>query len=272
MLRSGQEGIRQVVAGDPGDLTRVWLCGAPDRHGGGRRAYWAGLKSSQNQLIDGLPAKARDSLLALGETVQLTLSQVLCEAAGRTRYAYFPVDSFISLVAVVQDSPGIEVGMIGSEGMLGAALALGVAVNPLHAVVQGPGAAWRISAPAFRAQVKRSPLLQQAVGRYLYVLMCQHASAAVCLRFHAIAPRLARWLLMSQDRAHSARFHITHEFLAYMLGVRRVGITNAATLLQRQGLIEYQRGQIHVLDRRGLEAAACGCYSSERKIYADVLG
>ncbi|MDB5946769.1 MAG: cyclic nucleotide-binding domain (cNMP-BD) protein [Ramlibacter sp.] len=230
------------------------------------------METIQNQLIGGLPAKARNHLLAMGESVHLTLSEVLCDAQDRTRYVYFPVDSFISLVAVVQDSPGIEVGMIGSEGMLGAALALGVATNPLRAVVQGRGAAWRIGAPAFRAEFKRSPPLQRAVGRYLYVLMCQHASSAVCLRFHLIGPRLARWLLMSQDRAHSASFHITHEFLAYMLGVRRVGITNAATTLQRQGLIEYQRGEIHVLDRPGLEAAACGCYSAQQKMYADLLG
>lgn len=273
MLCGGKEGVRQAVAGNPGGLTgREGLCALADGRGGARQAHWQRLKTPQNQLIAGLPAKTRNSLLGLADSVELALSQVLCDADAPTRHVYFPVGSFISLVAAVQDSPGIEVGMIGAEGMLGAALALGVATNPLRAVAQGPGSAWRIKAQAFRAELKRSAPLQQAVSRYLYVLMCQHATSAVCLRFHLIEPRLARWLLMSQDRAHSARFHITHEFLAYMLGVRRVGITNAATALQRRGLIDYQRGEIHVVDRTGLEAAACACYKAERKIYADLLG
>ena len=108
--------------------------------------------------------------------------------------------------------------------------------------------------------------------RYLYVLMSQLASSAACLRFHLIGPRLARWLLMSQDRAHSDCFRVTHEFLAYMLGVRRVGITAAAGHLQRSGLIEYRRGHLTVLDRTGLEAAACSCYATDRKVYARLLG
>jgi CRP-like cAMP-binding protein len=230
------------------------------------------LKTSHNQLIAALPAKARASLLASAEDVRLELSGVLCEAGGRMKYVYFPEDSFISLVAVAQDGPGIEVGMIGDEGMLGASLALDVTTNPLRAVVQGAGPAWRMDARAFGRELDLSKPLRRAVHRYLYVLMAQHAGSAVCLRFHLVGPRLARWLLMSQDRAHSSRFSITHEFLAYMLGVRRVGITNAASLLQRAGLIEYHRGEIHVLDRRGLERAACECYGADRKAYADVLG
>ena len=273
MLCSGEEGIRQAAAGKPRELTsREGLCALTDGRGSAGQAQSQRLKTPQNQLIAGLPAKTRNSLLGLADSVELTLSQVLCEADLPTRHVYFPVDSFISLVAAVQDSPGVEVGMIGAEGMLGASLALGVAANPLRAVVQGPGMAWRIKAQDFRAELKRSTTLQNAVRRYLYVLMCQHATSAVCLRFHPIGQRLARWLLMSQDRAHSTRFHITHEFLAYMLGVRRVGITNAATALQRLGLIDYQRGEIHVVDRAGLETSACACYKAERKIYADLLG
>jgi CRP-like cAMP-binding protein len=114
--------------------------------------------------------------------------------------------------------------------------------------------------------------LQRGLNRYVYVTMMQLASSASCLRFHQIGPRLARWLLMTQDRAHSDNFHITHEFLAYMLGVRRVGITTAASTLQRDGLIEYRRGEIHVLNRRGLKAAACSCYADDREAYASVLG
>jgi CRP-like cAMP-binding protein len=230
------------------------------------------LDPCDNALISGLGPKARRSLLALGETAQLTLSQVLSEAGGPIRHVYFPVEGFISLVAVVKDSPGIEVGMIGAEGMLGASLALGVSTHPVGAVVQGAGAAWRIPAAAFRAELLRSAPLRRAVSRYLYVLLCQQASSAVCLRFHLIGPRLARWLLMSQDRAHSTSFHITQEFLAYMMGVRREGVTQAAGALQRQGLIAYRRGEMQILDRVGLEAAACECYSEERAIYAAILG
>jgi CRP-like cAMP-binding protein len=181
-----------------------------------------------NELMARLGPKTRNGLLALGETAQLTLSQVLGEAGDRVRHVYFPLAGFISLVAVVNDSPGIEVGMVGTEGMLGASLALGVSTHPVRAVVQGSGTAWRIPAPGFKAELARSPRLRLAVSRYLYVLLCQQASSAVCLRFHLIGPRLARWLLMSQDRAHSTRFRLTHEFVAYMMGVRRVGITQAA--------------------------------------------
>ncbi|MDB5912300.1 MAG: cyclic nucleotide-binding domain (cNMP-BD) protein [Ramlibacter sp.] len=235
------------------------------------KAHTRGLDPSQNELIAGLGPKARNSLLDLGETAPLALSQVLSEAGGAVRHVYFPVEGFISLVAVVEDSPGIEVGMIGTEGMLGASLALGVTTQPVRAIVQGAGTAWRIPAPAFRAELERSARLRRAVSRYLFVLLCQHASAAVCLRFHLIGPRLARWLLMSQDRAHSDRFHVTQEFLSYMMGVRREGVTQAAGDLQRQGLIAYRRGEMHVLDRAGLEAAACACYGAERAIYADIF-
>jgi CRP-like cAMP-binding protein len=230
------------------------------------------MTKSQNQLIARLPVQARKSLLAVCDAVNLTVSKEISKAGGRVREVYFPLDGFVSLIAAVGDSPGVEVGMVGSEGLLGASLALGVTIHPVRAVVQGSGSALRVGASAFRDQLQRSPALEKEISRYLYVLMCQQAASAVCLRFHKIGPRLARWLLMSQDRAHSPDFHITHEFLSYMLGVRRVGITNAATLLQRAGLIDYQRGEIRVIDRAGLEAAACGCYAADRTVYDQVLG
>jgi CRP-like cAMP-binding protein len=225
----------------------------------------------ENHLIEILPRKDRLRLLAVCEPVQLALADVLCEPGKPTRHVYFPVDSFISLVALVKGSPGVEVGMVGREGMLGAQLALGVVTAPLHAVVQGAGASWRIGAPAFRLELARSLPLQRGMGRYLYVLMAQQAASAACLRFHQTTERLARWLLMSQDRAHSNHFHVTHEFLAYMLGMRRVGITAAANALQRGGLIEYHRGDVTVLDRPGLEAATCSCYATDRQTYVQLL-
>jgi CRP-like cAMP-binding protein len=222
----------------------------------------------QNHLIEMLPRAGRRTLLASCEPVELVLSDKLCLTGEATRYAYFPVDAIISLVTAIDGKPVLEVGMVGREGMVGAELVLGVPTVPLHAVVQGSGTAWRVPRLAFRRELAASPALRLCLNRYLYVLMAQLGSSAGCLRFHLIGPRLARWLLMTQDRAHADNFHVTHEFLAYMLGVRRVGITAAAGLLQRAGLIEYRRGELIVRSRRGLEAAACGCYAADQRSYA----
>jgi len=224
-----------------------------------------------NHLIELLPRAGRRTLLALCEPVDLVLSERLCAAGEPTRYAYFPVNAMISLVTAIDGKPVLEVGMVGREGMVGAELVLGVLTTPWHAVVQGPGAAWRIPSRTFRRELKASPALRLCLDRYVFVLMAQLGAAAACLRFHLIGPRLARWLLMMQDRAHSDHFHVTHEFMAYMLGVRRVGITAAAGTLQRSGLIEYRRGELIVLSRSGLEDAACGCYAADRRSYAALL-
>lgn len=230
------------------------------------------MSAVENYLLERLPRQDRVRLLAACEPVDLTLSGVLCEPGQPVRHVYFPTQGFISLVTPVDGSSGVEVGMIGREGMLGAQLALGVATAPWRALVQGAGGAWRISAVAFKRELARSTALQRGLNRYIYVLMAQQAGSAGCLRFHLTGQRLARWLLMSQDRAHSDSFHVTHEFLAYMLGMRRVGITAAASALQKDGLIEYHRGELTVLDRQGLEAAACSCYAADRRTYADLLG
>jgi CRP-like cAMP-binding protein len=232
----------------------------------------ARLTTDRNRLIELLPRQDRLELLAICKPVELILSEVLCEPGEQTRHIYFPTEGFISLVTLVKGSSGLEVGMVGCEGMLGASLALGVMKTPLRALVQGTGTAWRANRRDFCRQLAASPALKRGIDRYLYVLMVQLASSAGCLRSHVIASRLARWLLMSQDRAHSDYFRVTHEFLAYMLGVRRGGITDAALALQRAGLIQYRRGDMTVLDRNGLERAACACYASDRRIYADVLG
>ena len=229
------------------------------------------MATSQNHLIELLPRRDRLRLLAVGEQVPLALADVLCNPGEPTPFVYFPTDGFISLVAISEGNPGLEVGMVGREGMLGAQMALGVSTAPLHALVQGPGVAWRFGAVVFRAELARSSALQTLLGRYVYVLMSQLAGAATCLRFHQIGPRLARWLLMSQDRAHCDSFPVTHEFLAFMLGVRRVGITTAAGVLRSDGLIEYHRGKLQVLDRSGLEAVACSCYAADRQAYTRLL-
>ena len=225
-----------------------------------------------NHLIKLLPRKDRLHLLGLCESVSLGLSEVLYEPGQPTRHIYFPTDGFISLIAPIDGKPGLEVGIVGREGMLGVQVALGVPTAPLHALVQGPGTAWRIDTKVFRAELAGSAALQRGINRYVYVLMAQMATASACLRFHLIGQRLARWLLMSQDRAGSDSFPITQEFLSYMLGVRRVGVTAAAGVLQRNGLIEYNRGDLKVLNRPGLEAAACSCYAADKQTYAETLG
>jgi CRP-like cAMP-binding protein len=184
-------------------------------------------------------------------------------------HVHFPIDGFVSLLAQVDNEHIIEVGMVGREGMLGVQLALGVTSEPLKSLVQGQGQALRIDAAAFRRELAASPALRTMLDRYVVVLLAQHARAAACLRFHMIEERLARWLLMSQDRALSDVFQLTQEFLAYMLGVRRVGVTVAASKLQRRQLIAYERGEMTIVDRAGLELAACSCYASDRAVYAE---
>ncbi len=209
--------------------------------------------------------------MAACDLVDLPLAQVLSDPGKPTPYVYFPTAGFISLIAVVKGSPGVEVGMVGREGMLGVQLAMGVATAPLHALVQGQGEALRISTKAFKAELAASPALQSALLRYLYVLMAQLAESTACVRFHQIGPRLARWLLMTQDRSQASSFEVTQAFLAYMLGVRRVGISTAASAFQKNGLISYSRGEMTVLNRKGLERAACGCYAADLKTYAELL-
>jgi CRP-like cAMP-binding protein len=211
-------------------------------------------------------------LLSQCESVPLVLGEVLSEAGTSAPHVWFPAEGFISLVAQVDEHPGLEVGMVGREGMVGASLVLGVEALPLRALVQGPGRAWRMGVGPFQRELARSAALKRLLKHYLYVLMAQMVASAGCLRFHLIGPRLARWLLLSQDRAHQDHFHVTHEFLAYMLGVRRVGVTLAAGGLQRSGLIAYHRGELTVLDRAGLEAAACSCYAADCRMYAHHLG
>lgn len=225
----------------------------------------------ENQLIARLPRKSRSNLLKLCEPVELTMAQVVCEGNQLIRHVYFPVDSFISVITLLDGKPVLEVGMAGHEGMFGAQLVLGVTTEHLHAIVQGAGSALRIGRKGFQQALMHDSALREEVSRYLHVTTTQLARSAACLRFHQIAQRLARWLLMTQDRANSDSFRVTHEFLAFMLGVRRVGITTAAVELQRRGLIQYQRGDITVLKRRALEKASCSCYAADRKTYATLL-
>jgi CRP-like cAMP-binding protein len=213
-----------------------------------------------NRLIDGLPREARNRILKLCEPVDLAFGDILCEADQRLRYVYFPLTGFISLVATVGGHPPLEIGLIGNEGMLGVTLVLGVSAARLRGIVQGRGTALRMTATQLRNELRSSRSLRRTLNRYVFVLLAQLSQTTACTRFHEIKARLARWLLLTHDRAHADHFYLTHQYLADMLGVQRSAVTIAAGALQRKKLIRYTRGEISILNRRGLEAASCECY------------
>jgi len=225
-----------------------------------------------NRLLAALPPRDREQLLANCEEIELNFAEVLYRPGELIAHVYFPTDSYISLVTVINGGGGLEVRLIGNEGMLGISLTLGVDVEPFQALVMGAGRALRITASLFLRELERSPALQLELMRYLHILMSQLAQTAACTRFHVVKARLARWLLMTQDRAHSDHFHVTHELMAHMLGVRRVGITKAANSLLKEKLISYRRGDVRILDRIGLESASCGCYRTDKETYERLLG
>jgi CRP-like cAMP-binding protein len=215
-----------------------------------------------NRLIDGLPPIERNALLAYCEPFVLTRDQILSEPHRPLHYAYFPLSGFIAEETVLHGHPPLAVAMIGCEGMLGATLVLGTSSAPTRVVVQGEGQALRLTSGQLRGALLTSRSLKRALQRYLFVLLAQLPRHAACSHFHEIEQRLACWLLMAHDRVRSDQFHLTHESLADMLGVHRSGITIAAGALQREHLIRYARGEIHILDRPGLEAASCSCYDA----------
>jgi len=215
---------------------------------------------SANHVLAAMPRPAYQLLQAGLVPVPLVYGQVLYEPAGKIDHVYFPIDSLVSLLTAVDEHQALEVGMVGNEGMVGMPMVLGITVSAVRALVQGSGTAMRMSAARFRGEFRNSAPLQRALYRYTHLLMAQVSQTAACNRFHQAEARLARWLLMTADRLHADDFRLTHEFLAHMLGVRRVGVTKAASELEHRRLIAYSRGHIRILDRPGLEAAACSCY------------
>ena len=222
---------------------------------------------ASNRLLDCMPRAERQRFLGHCELVELRFAEILCEPGDRIKSVYFPMNSYISLLAPAGERTSLEAGLIGNEGMLGVARILEIDMSPLRAVVAGSGLAMRMTAALFTRELQGSAALRRQLNRYLYALMAQFAQGGACARYHDVNSRLARWLLTTQDRAHSNHFYFTHEFLASILGVRRVGVTAAAGRLQRDKLINYRRGNIEIVDRRGLEASACECYASIKNTY-----
>jgi CRP-like cAMP-binding protein len=227
--------------------------------------------SKANRLLASMPRKDRERVLKGCTRVELGFEEIVAHAGEPIAHVHFPTTSFISLLTPM-GATSIEVALVGDEGMFGLAVAFGVGVSHVRGLVQGAGSALRMTATRFKSELRASAPLQRAVGRYAYVRMAQLGQTAGCNRFHVVEARLARWLLMTADRAHSSTFYITHEFLAYMLGVRRVGITKAASALQDRQLIRYSRGHLTILDRPGLEKASCNCYRADLDIYGKMFG
>ena len=221
---------------------------------------------SANHVLQAVSYTENRRLLAHSEQVDLAYGDVLCEPGKPLRHVYFPNNGIISLLAPVDGYPSVEVGLVGREGMAGMGLFLGIGVSPVRMLVQGSGTAMRMKAATFRNEIRRNPALRRELSHYLYVFMVQVAQTAACNRYHLLEERLARWLLMTHDRVRSNEFHLTQEFLAHMLGVRRVGVSGAASQLRKKRLISYRRGNITILDRKGLERASCRCYRDVNNI------
>ena len=215
-----------------------------------------------------MPRKDYRTLLPVLEPVKLGFGETLYESQSEIRQVYFPNDCFVSMLTTVDTGRAAEVGLIGSEGMIGVPMALGVAVTPFRAVVQGEGSAMRMTTVDFRRNFSTSAALKREVFLFTHLLMIQIAQTAACNRFHLITQRMARWMLMTHDRVNSNEFRITQEFLALMLGVRRVGVSVAMSALRERKLITYRRGTITILDQAGLAAVACGCYKTVKDTYS----
>ena len=207
-----------------------------------------------NMLLEQLPKEVGGQLLEAGEAMSLDVGAHLAAPEAPITQVYFPISGFISLLSPTKSAAALEVGLIGCEGMFGATLLLGVVQSPVTALVQGGGTALRLKAGDFLRIAAQSPALDAVARKYLYVYLTQLGQTAACNRSHSVNARMARWLMMTQDRARSPTFTMTHEFLANMLGVRRAGVTEAAQRLKDKGIIRYVRGAVTVLDRQRLEA------------------
>lgn len=220
---------------------------------------------SRNRILTTLPREDYDALRPYQQTLRLPKGKVLYDSGDQIRHFYFPLDGMISLLSTTSGGATLEVGVVGNEGVVGVPALLGINKSPYKIMVQLPSVAARFPADAVREAARRSPRLEALLLRYIHTLITQLAQGAVCNRFHITEARLCRWLLLSRDRAGSDTLNLTQEFLSYMLGVPRTTVTAIAGNLQREGLIDYGRGRIQILDARRMEAAACECYQIVRE-------
>lgn len=230
-------------------------------------------QAGANTLLAALPRAARERVAGACEAVELAAGDVLMSPGAAAAHAFFPLDAIVSLrMATVRRQEGFEVALVGPEGMVGVPLLLGATTSALRATVVKPGAAWRMSGARLRGELRAGGAFRRRMHSYVLVSLTQMAQGVLCTRYHCVDERLARWLLMTQDRAPLESVHATHEFLAATLGVRRAGITRAAASLQLRQLIAYHRGVLAIIDRAGLEEAACACYAADRASYDDAMG
>jgi len=219
----------------------------------------------QNHLLAALPADVQERLIPHLELTLMPVGQVLYEPGDTLQHAYFPTDSIVSLLHMMERGAAAEVAMIGNEGMVGVALFMGGESTPSRAVVLSAGHAYRLPGPRLKEEFNRHGQMLTLMLRYTQSLITQMAQTAVCNRHHTIDQQLCRWLLLSLDRLPDNHLTMTQELIANMLGVRREGVTDAAGKLHRLGVIEYSRGHITVLDRPKLEKLACECYAMIKK-------
>jgi CRP-like cAMP-binding protein len=218
-----------------------------------------------NQILRSLPEAERARLYPHLQLVPLTLGAVVYEPGARMRHIYFPTNSIVSLLYVLENGASAEIAVVGNEGAVGVSLFMGGESTLSRAVVQSAGFAYRLTRTRLKEEFNRHGQLLHLLLRYTQSLITQMAQTAVCNRHHALEQQLCRWLLLSLDRLESNELDMTQELIANMLGVRREGVTEAAGRLQKQGVIRYTRGKIAVLDRKRLEKLSCECYAVVKK-------
>ena len=226
----------------------------------------------RNGLLAALPPEALERLRPGLQRVELPFDKTLYPADGAVEAVLFPESGMLSLLATLEGGDQVEVGIVGREGLVGLPLVFGDDRSLVEARVQQEGTALRIGAASFRAAMEESAALREVLHRYALAFQAQVTMTAACNARHPIEQRLARWLLIAHDRAGADEFAMTHEFMAMMLGVRRPGVSLAAGVLNKAGLIRYVRGRMAITDRPGLEAASCECYHAVRREFGRLLG
>jgi CRP-like cAMP-binding protein len=216
----------------------------------------------ENEILRGLHNDARNALLSKAEFVNLNQHDILHEAGAPIKFGYFVNSGIVSILSILSDGKSVEVGLVGREGFVGVPLAVGFHSSANRAVVQVPATAFKVTAATVKDAIRDWPELERELHRHSLFMGMQSSQTAACNRLHEIDARLARWLLMCHDRLGQDSVPLTQEFLAQMLGIRRASVTVAAGILQKAGLIDANRGQVTILDRKGLEDLACECYSA----------